>query len=437
MDANSLAVCSVVTKNYIAYARNMVNSFLKHHPDGHAYLMIVDRHDGYIKQESERFTIITPEALGIPNFKEWTFRLDPKQMCMALKAWTLWYVLETYDVPYLCHIDNDIHVYSRFDELIAFLADKNVAFTPHYVSPNQATVSHHLANKLIGLLNTGIVGVRNTDNMRNTILPWWAEHSGNYAIPFATKLEYRDQAWADLILMMFEGVGIFRDPAYNVAPWNAVNRPIDKQDDTYLVEGRPLKCFHFSKFRYVSGELPYVTANKDSDTAKQIKAMTADYKQKLTNLDYKQTRQWPYGYAKFNDGMLIPTAARSLWMSHPNPNDVWANPFDINGPNAFRDWVNRPTNRKSLLTRLARRYHNLDDKIRDIYPAVDGGDQFAYALWFTEKAGTRFKLDDYFIAPIRRLLPAHRLLWHRVLGAVKSSLRVLGLTSAIKKLIGR
>ena len=64
-----LAVCTIVSKNYLAYARVLMRSFLEHHPGTPAFVLLVDRNDGYFDPDGEPFTVINLSEVGIPRLR--------------------------------------------------------------------------------------------------------------------------------------------------------------------------------------------------------------------------------------------------------------------------------------------------------------------------------------------------------------------------------
>lgn len=421
----------------------MVDSFLKYHPDGRTFVMIVDGHAGYIDPDDEQFTLITPDVLDIPDIDYWHFKLTPKEMCMVMKPRMLHHVLTNYDVEYLCHIDNDMHIYAPLDEMVEALQKNHIVYTPHIVTPAEATIRHQLYARTLGLINTGIVGVRNTLHTRSEVLPWWAEYASKYPIEKGQKWEYRDQAWADAILLMFDHIGILRDQTYNVGPWNLVNRPLSTAPDgTWLVNNQPLKTMHFSKFSYETGELPH-NGLADQASENPLAEIEAAYQQALKSNSLEDTRDWPYAFSAFDDGIPIPAAVRGLWVKADAPEGRWANPFNTSHPDSFREWANQADPQypagKPILTRLAIEIFHRDPIIKSLYSIreITGRERFAYGLWFTEKAAARRNLPDFFIEPVRASLPASKLLRHRLRFALRGILKRIGLLATIKRILRR
>ena len=50
-----LHACTIVSKNYLSYARVLARSFLDHHPGGRFFVLLVDRIDGHFDASAEPF----------------------------------------------------------------------------------------------------------------------------------------------------------------------------------------------------------------------------------------------------------------------------------------------------------------------------------------------------------------------------------------------
>src|SRR4051812_21919176 len=69
------AACTIVSLNYLPYARVLCDSFQQFHPDCKFYVLVVDRSPA-VDLSHESFETIFVEELGIPNFLSYAFRYD-------------------------------------------------------------------------------------------------------------------------------------------------------------------------------------------------------------------------------------------------------------------------------------------------------------------------------------------------------------------------
>ena len=81
----SRTLCTIIAKNYVAFARTLAQSFLAQYADGKVYVLIVDDFQGYINPEDECFEIVRLTDLKIPNLAEFCFN-TVSELCTAAKA---------------------------------------------------------------------------------------------------------------------------------------------------------------------------------------------------------------------------------------------------------------------------------------------------------------------------------------------------------------
>ena len=124
------ALCTIVAKNYIAFARTLAQSFLSFHPDSKVYVLIVDDFEGYLTKD-ECFEIVKLTDLDIPDLPAVCFKYDIKELCTAVKARLLQYLLREKSVGKLMYLDPDILVTAPLDHLFEKLSTFDITLTPH------------------------------------------------------------------------------------------------------------------------------------------------------------------------------------------------------------------------------------------------------------------------------------------------------------------
>jgi hypothetical protein len=70
----SRGACTIVSFNYLAYARTLCNSFLEFHPNDKFYVLLVDRLPQDFDPSRENFALVLVEELGIPDFESVAFK---------------------------------------------------------------------------------------------------------------------------------------------------------------------------------------------------------------------------------------------------------------------------------------------------------------------------------------------------------------------------
>src|ERR1700720_838636 len=102
------AACTIIAKNYFAAAKTLAQSFLSAHPDDRFYVLIVDEIEGFVDPANEDFEIIELKSLGIPDLPSLCFKYNIIELCTAVKASLLEYLIAEKGIDKLLYIDPDV-----------------------------------------------------------------------------------------------------------------------------------------------------------------------------------------------------------------------------------------------------------------------------------------------------------------------------------------
>lgn len=242
-----------VNINYLPKARVLAKSVKKYCRDARFSLVLSDRLPEDIKPENEPFDeILTVEQLGIPvkNLHYWIFIHTVVELCTAVKGQALVKFLEEGSQK-VVYLDPDTAIFNDLSELEHLLDKHDIILTPHQASPEKTKediVYNEICSLMHGAYNFGFYAVRNSENGMK-FARWWRDRLTDFCYDDIPGGLFTDQKWGDLVPAMFDGVHILRDPSYNVSTWNLTNRLVTKDDEgKYLVNGIPLKFYHFSGF---------------------------------------------------------------------------------------------------------------------------------------------------------------------------------------------
>lgn len=242
-------ICTIVAKNYLAYARVLAESFREHHPDGTCYVLVIDDVDGYIDASEEPFELVAIPELDIEEFENMATIYSVLELSTAVKPWLLRYLLNELEMESLVYLDPDIRVYDRMDELEPLMRDHGLVLIPHVTTPiprdgEKPTEADIL---IAGTYNLGFIGVNN-DSQTHKLLDWWSERLGTDCLVAPERGYFVDQRWIDFVHGLADDFYVLRDPAYNIAYWNLHGRDLTFEDGRYYADGRPLRFFHFSGY---------------------------------------------------------------------------------------------------------------------------------------------------------------------------------------------
>jgi glycosyltransferase involved in cell wall biosynthesis len=401
-----LVACTIVSKNYLPFARVLARSFLRHHPGSRFVVCLVDRIDGAFDPAGEPFEVVEAETLPIEDFTDFCFKYTILELNTAVKPAFLRRLFERPDAaPKLVYFDPDIVVYRRLDELSALLDRHAVVLTPHLDRPIEDDLLPGEVQILqSGSYNLGFLALSGAERSL-PLLEWWHRRVYDRCVVDVPKGLFVDQKWMDLVPGLHDGVHVLRDPGYNVAYWNLHGRNVEGSLDDPRCNGRPLVFFHFSG---VDPEaLGRVSKHQNRFTLGDVggaRALYEDYRDRLLAAGYRETRAWPYAWAAFDNGVAIPDVARSFYHSLGRSRRRFGDPFRI-GPGSFFEWLNAPVKPGAALSHLLHHIYRSRDDLLLGFPDPLGRDAGRFVDWLVEGGRRDYRLDPVFMEPVAGVAP--------------------------------
>ncbi len=395
--------CTIISKNYLAYARVLCNSFRTHHPDIQFVVLLVDRVDGYFDPGAESFEFVTLEQLSIPDLSRFCFQYTPIELNTAAKPYFLDWLFTEQGYQKVIYLDPDILICRRLDPLLAMLDTWSVVLTPHLTAPlpQDGRQPHELGILLAGTYNLGFLALRKGATASG-LLAWWQERLYDKCRMALAEGMHVDQKWIDLVPGFFPDVSILREPGYNVAYWNLSHRTITQTDGDFLANGQPLYFFHFSGFdpnhpRRISKHDTRLTP----ETVGQAALLYAHYMTLLLAQGYREKKVWPYAYGYFDDGMPIPELVRGLYLQLGDDARRYGDPYRTTGPATFSSWLNEalgpPAPRDRAITRLWQAIYHRRPDVQQAFPDLFGADRDAFLAWSRTRGRIEFAISDHFV----------------------------------------
>lgn len=251
----SMAVVTIVSRNYLHFANVLMNSVAAHHPESQRYVLVMDQKTG-ASETMANAEILHPEDL-IPDQLERTVQqaiYQPYEYACALKPKLMLRALESADQVFF--LDPDMQVFQPLTAATETL-DKSagVLLTPHRVTA-PAYEDRELfewALHAYGAYNAGFVAVTSA---AKPFLEWWDSHLRRDCISDLDRFLWLDQRIIDLAPGFFD-VDLFKDLGYNVGWWNLSERPLRKEGGTWYAGPEPLVLMHFSGVRATNGLRDY------------------------------------------------------------------------------------------------------------------------------------------------------------------------------------
>src|SRR2546427_463517 len=234
-----LAAGTIVTKNYLSYARVLASSFLEYHPDVPFFTLLVDEEDGHFAPSTEPFHLVRVADLEIPNLTSFLFKNSQQQVAIAAKPYFLSHLLGQ-GFGGAMFLDPDILVLNDLFALWEKISQHAIVLTPHFLAPleREGRAERELTVLRSGVYNAGCVGV-SEGTAAQQFLDWWQDRLYDHCQHNVAQGMMFDQRWLDLSPAFFDDVYILRDSSYNVAYWNLPERNVRIDEDRIIVNHQP------------------------------------------------------------------------------------------------------------------------------------------------------------------------------------------------------
>jgi glycosyltransferase involved in cell wall biosynthesis len=382
--------CTIIACNYLPFATVLAESFFAHHPSGSFTVLLIDDEARQLRPGDSRIDWRRLSDLGIDQSE--VHRLagiyDVTELATAVKPLLLQALIEERRAPVL-YLDPDIRIYAPLDHAVRLAGEHGIVLTPHSMQPyprddRQVDAAQILAS---GVYNLGFIAV---GPEARPFLDWWWQATRREALSDLTRMMFTDQRWVDFAPCFFDH-HILKDPAYNVAYWNLHGRRLSSHDGEYLVDGAPLRFFHFSGF---SPRMPHLLSKHQGRRPRillsenvALQQLCDEYLASVERAGLAEYADIPYGWSMMTAGLPLATRMRRLYRDGVIASDDGQasgppDPFDTANPGAFVEWLNAPA--EGGPRRVSRYLHSIykdriDLQIR--FPDVGGADAEAFADW--------------------------------------------------------
>ncbi len=381
---SNLAVCTIVSKNYLPYARVLTESFLEFNK-GDVYVLLVDKIDGYFEPKDERFKLIEIEELRylIPEFDRFCFQYTILELNTAAKPYLLEHLLVKYKMKKLVYLDPDIMVTGRLGPLSRLLNKNSMVLTPHLTEPIEDDYHPNEVDILLsGTYNLGFFAMANNETVLKHVR-WWQKRLHSRCIVAYEKGIFVDQKWMDLVPGFYDDVYILREPGYNIAYWNYHCRDVAAGDDGYTVNGEPAYFFHFSGFN--PDKMQPVSKHQNRYTLNMLSGMEPLfelYRERVLKCGWNDMKSWPYVFDCFDNGVKIPSFLRRAYLDMGDKSNRFGNPFITKGANTFFNWLNEPVkNGVPEITRALDLLYKSRHDLQSAFPDMFGTSKLPFISW--------------------------------------------------------
>ena len=241
-------LCSI---NYLAQAKTLGDSVLRHNPGYRFIIGLIDRNQTGVDLSflGNNLELLEVERIGIDGLQDMCERYTIVELVTATKPFYFDYIFRHYpDAETATYLDPDIKVFAPLTELAEKLKSFNLILTPQLTQPIQdgfLPTEKHVFNT--GVFNLGFAAMRRGDEA-DKINAWWMSRLRYQCLADLPHGYFVDQLWMNLAPAYFEGVLIEKHPGWNAAHWNLHERTFTEADGHYLVNQKPLTFYHFSHY---------------------------------------------------------------------------------------------------------------------------------------------------------------------------------------------
>ena len=378
--------CTVVASNYLSYARVLAASVRTHHPDDSFSVLVID--PAPVDTTDGELEVLRPADidLGGDELRHMAAIYSVVELATAVKATLLRSLLETHGEP-VCYLDPDIEVFSHLEGLADLVERHGIALTPHTTTPypRDGKFINEQGLLIAGLYNLGFIAV---SAKALPFLEWWDERLRRDCRVDVENGVFVDQRWVDLASTCFDHATI-SDPGWNVAYWNLHGRAVTRGPNGYLVNGSPLRFFHFSGFSPLQ---PNRLSKHQRDAPRiqlvdhpVVAQLCARYAKKLLAAGYIDTVAAPYRYDTAGNGLPLDVRMRDLYRIALSAAEAAGgapppDPFDPVTAGEFFDWLCLPrgTTGDNRIPRYFRRIYDERPDLQVAFQDLAGskGDEF-------------------------------------------------------------
>lgn len=310
------AIFTIASKNYIAYARTLLQSVSVQHPEADRYLLLVDEPTALLDLSLEDYSVVLVKDIGIQSFDEMAFQYDILEFNTAVKPFFMKWLLEK-GYNKVVYFDPDIMLFNKIDMILDILNSYSIVLTPHITRPvanDDKCLPGERAYLVAGTYNLGFIAVSKTAETVD-FLEWWSERCSYECFSEVENGFFVDQKWINLVPGLYGSVKIVRDIGCNMAYWNLHERYLNVMS----VNGEsPLVFYHFSGIDPLDNEQLSKYQDRYTLAARpDLKELFKLYRKELIKNGYMQTKDLSYTYACYDNGEKIGPLARRLYAVAP------------------------------------------------------------------------------------------------------------------------
>lgn len=384
-------VFTIVARNYLPYARVLAASLARHNPAARLHVFIVDDPTRSIGPEPA-FEIIRADDLSFDppsDLHTMAAIYDVTELATAVKPWVFEYLFAR-GASVSIYLDPDIEVFDSLGPLELLARQHGMLLTPHVTEPlpRDGKRPNERDLMLSGVYNLGFLAL--SAEAAKTFLPWWRERLRRDCLNDQAEGLFVDQRWIDFAPTLFEPL-ILKDPGYNVAYWNLPHRTLIREGDRLLVNGRPLRFFHYSGF---SPRAPHLLSKHQHGSLRirlsdspLLAELCARYATALEEAGFADSCAIPYAFATIAGGLQLDERTRRTLRRTYLEDEAggrapsFPNPFSPAGANDVVQRLLRPSPHSPGVPALLGEIWSERADLRIAFPRIESVDAERFLDW--------------------------------------------------------
>jgi glycosyltransferase involved in cell wall biosynthesis len=245
------AVFTIISNNYTAQARTLLQSLARHEPTWERFVVLVDRPLEKPLIPIQEAQVLEAADLPLTDPDDFFIRYNILEANTAVKPWAFSALFEK-GYGAVVYYDPDIQLFSPQVELAEMLLRNDGVLTPHLTQGySDRSLPGDLEIKRAGVYNLGFLALRDTPSS-HSLLTWWKKHLAHDCRVALDRGIFVDQSWMNFAPCLLENCGVLRHPGYNMAYWNLHYRQLSEDgipsEPPRLQTGEALRFFHYSGF---------------------------------------------------------------------------------------------------------------------------------------------------------------------------------------------
>ncbi|MFM8892167.1 MAG: hypothetical protein ACKOTB_11220 [Planctomycetia bacterium] len=338
------AIVTVVTRNYLAFARALMRQCAVHEPDAGRFVVVADRLPLGEVADVPDAEVIFGDELGIDGWSRYAFQYTPFELTCALKPHAFRFLMSHRGADAVVYLDADMGLYGPLAPVWEALEKDSIVLTPHLhrPMPDGGLQPYESLFAFSGTFNGGFCAVRDT-GVGRSFTGWWASMLRKFCIDDLRAGVFVDQRWLCLVPGLFPDVCVLRHAGVNAGHWSLVQCAWECRSTGAVstsdawVDGDPLLLFHFSLMtpRNPAGYLEAQNRVRVEDIP-CLQRLVEGFQRDVRAAGFAECMAWGCGTEKLDDGTPIRRAWReAIRRDEPAFADV-ANPFAVSADVGLR-----------------------------------------------------------------------------------------------------